>query len=1010
MAKSRKKPLPKPKAPRPPVAAYAPPAPTRWKRLLFSDLHVAEPTLERCCGVLAEARQRSIEHKVDELVFLGDFWDLRGVHSVRQVDALLDSFFRIHELGILFTLIPGNHDQVSLNGLIHGIRLFSPFPNVRVATHPIINTDERIAYLPWRENPAEQAALFEQLEGTGWTIFGHAEVSGAQDNYGHQAPGRVTIGQIEAKARACYLGHYHLRQKLGTRTWYIGNPYEKHFGEMGQPKGLALVTSEETDPTFIELDMMPRHHRIFVGDAFDPKKVKGNDIVEVYASPQALQQTEAQDFIDKIRLHVADVRPIALAVKDDIVLPPTFALTLDQAVTRFVEEMADEASRHGADLGVETESAIQYGRSILAALPEAKMVTPVSPLVRPLSIEVRNFCAVKGVVTLTLSNQGLVLLKGQVGIGKTALVDALSWCLYGETSPRKAGAHGATFRGDEVVNDDADEARVRTHLWTEFGEVFITRAKRRGKGAVIEVAGGPELSGISDTQDIINRIIGLDYDRWRTCVSLGQGAVGNFVTDPDKKRKDLLSAAFGLNACPLALKSVRDRLKPYLLKQSQLRTDVASEQRAYEVLKTVDYESQAKLWDEQREARKSAAVEAGTEAKNVVAECDSKLAQEAQWLAAKEQYDTHVNQLTKALGQGPAGRVAELEREFGAARAERAVLEAQWGKLKLEYESLSEQYASNPSMPCPTCNQPMPNVEAEKLVASKAHEIERLVRGMQTFDHRMANATAELQGLRHGTDTHRQTIEAQLGEARSKAEQIGTALSALAQLKVNRADAARRLQDARRLWEVADKEANPFRAKAEQHAKQMQEVQDKLNHFLSVLTEVDKAIALLQFWEVGFGSKGIPVLVLRTALHELEAYANRFLATLLQGQLFCQLAMNDDALEIRWFETKGDKVRERRYEQLSGGQRRCAELAFVPFALSELIFARCGVRVPLLTVDELTTHLGTIQKAQVCELLRGLDRETVIVIDHDASVQAEFDTSYLVEAEPDGKVTLTRVS
>jgi DNA repair exonuclease SbcCD ATPase subunit len=149
----------------------------------------------------------------------------------------------------------------------------------------------------------------------------------------------------------------------------------------------------------------------------------------------------------------------------------------------------------------------------------------------------------------------------------------------------------------------------------------------------------------------------------------------------------------------------------------------------------------------------------------------------------------------------------------------------------------------------------------------------------------------------------------------------------------------------------------------------------------------------LQFWEKGFGAKGLPVLVLRAALHELETYANGFMAQLTRGRIFTKLLMKGDELKIHFYavDPMSQKVHERRYEQLSGGERRCVELAFNPFALGEMVFNRCGVRVNTLIVDELTTHLGQDEKPLVCDILRDLDRRSVVVIDHDLSVQSEFD-------------------
>ena len=96
-------------------------------------------------------------------------------------------------------------------------------------------------------------------------------------------------------------------------------------------------------------------------------------------------------------------------------------------------------------------------------------------------------------------------------------------------------------------------------------------------------------------------------------------------------------------------------------------------------------------------------------------------------------------------------------------------------------------------------------------------------------------------------------------------------------------------------------------------------------------------------------------------LPQLQNYANKYISRLLKGRMHCKLEMEDERLLLRFFEYDwhSRKVRERSFNQLSRGQQRCVELSFSPFALSELVRARTGIRTPFLIVDELTTHMGT---------------------------------------------------
>ena len=62
-----------------------------------------------------------------------------------------------------------------------------------------------------------------------------------------------------------------------------------------------------------------------------------------------------------------------------------------------------------------------------------------------------------------------------------------------------------------------------THLY--YFDLLIRLLTVRGRTAKVEITGIKVSDGICDNQEVVNRILGLDYVLWRTCVSLGQGTV-----------------------------------------------------------------------------------------------------------------------------------------------------------------------------------------------------------------------------------------------------------------------------------------------------------------------------------------------------------------------------------------------------------------------------------------------------------------------------------------------------
>lgn len=947
-----------------------------WRMVVFTDLHVSSKTLDRAIEVLRRVRATAREYEAG-VVCLGDFWHQRGHLSVRHLDLLLDEFSEWRGIETIF--VPGNHDQVTVNGQVHGVRVFEAFPSFHVATEPLLWKQSKLAFLPWREEPGAQAQLFSDLDGAGWTVFAHAEVKGATTNGAHIAPGRVTTAEIEQKARACYLGHYHKRQKLGKHTWYIGSPFEMNFGERDMPHGIAIVEEGRAEPHFIDFDDMPKHHRLVYGGSWNIAALKENDVVEVVAPMKALGTERLGETLAS--LGVADVRTVVAEEEADPKAPP-IAMGLDEAILRYVEDT------DGTDL--DHYRIRQLGREILAEVPEARTAEPIAPRVDLLSVDVENFCGVRGRFHYDFPD-GVTLIRGPMGSGKTSLMDATTWAFFGQTTPRKAGSHGASLRADEVIHDEAAEcaATVALKLEGRSKPVTVTRQKARGSGAKVKVQGIQMPEGISDQQDLVHAVLGVSPGLWRTCVYLGQGAVGNFVTDADKKRKELLSAAFGLDACPAALEVTRTRLRALRSKIAELEMEMAKDERAIEVMEETDYREQIAQWEEQRKATLEVAQQSGEEAKKVIAQCEAHLKGEADWLKSKTDHETHLDQLTKSLASAnPQNKAPELIRQLGAAEAERAQLDAEEGRIRAEIQ----QHVAGPGA-CPTCGRPFDENAREQHIQQLEAKIQNLGTQKSSFNARIANLQQQLTDAQGHNDAATKSVQTQIEQTRETLSKIAEALNTMAVLKSNRAEAERRLSEARIEYVKAEKEVNPFLAKQTECEAKVQSLKGKQAADRVQMDAYEEKQRDLEVWEHGFGPKGVPVIVLRGALYELENYANQFMNRLLHGRVFCRLAIDGESLAIRFFEVDpvSRKTHERRYEQLSGGQRRCVELAFNPFALGEMVFNRAGVRIDTLIVDELTTHLDPDSKAAVCELLETLERRSITIIDHDVAVQSSFD-------------------
>ncbi|MBF6174417.1 AAA family ATPase [Nocardia blacklockiae] len=155
-----------------------------------------------------------------------------------------------------------------------------------------------------------------------------------------------------------------------------------------------------------------------------------------------------------------------------------------------------------------------------------------------------------------LGADGLFLLHGQTGAGKTTVLDAIAFALYG----RVPGARGESKR---LHSDHADpQVPPRVLLEATLGgrrlrlvrSPEFQRPKKRGTGWATEQAsatlewldgrGHANLSRIPDIGDEVLRLLGMSADQFFQVVLLPQGDFARFLRADNEDREKLLEKLF----------------------------------------------------------------------------------------------------------------------------------------------------------------------------------------------------------------------------------------------------------------------------------------------------------------------------------------------------------------------------------------------------------------------------------------------------------------------------------
>ncbi len=185
----------------------------------------------------------------------------------------------------------------------------------------------------------------------------------------------------------------------------------------------------------------------------------------------------------------------------------------------------------------------------------------------PIQLSLRNFLSYgENVQPLDFSFFKLACLSGRNGHGKSALLDAMTWALWGEA--RKAGF--SRTPDADLLRLNADEMEVEFTFLLNDREYQVYRNYRRGKrGGKLEFKGRESknesfsvLTGSSkkETQKRIIDTLGLDYRTFINSSFLQQGKADEFTRQTPAERKEILGNILGLGFYDRLLEETKQRL------------------------------------------------------------------------------------------------------------------------------------------------------------------------------------------------------------------------------------------------------------------------------------------------------------------------------------------------------------------------------------------------------------------------------------------------------------------
>ena len=170
------------------------------------------------------------------------------------------------------------------------------------------------------------------------------------------------------------------------------------------------------------------------------------------------------------------------------------------------------------------------------------------------AIEIEGFRGFTQKTSIEFENP-ITLLYGGNHQGKSSVLNAIEWCLYGdECIGEKTGIRERVGTGEmawRVVNDNSEKAQVKLEIEGEQGGFTITRIEVRGRGKKgksikMSLPDGTEKEGYEGDQEIA-KLLRVSFRDFATTVYQHQETIHDFVMQKPSEQSDVMDRLLGLS-------------------------------------------------------------------------------------------------------------------------------------------------------------------------------------------------------------------------------------------------------------------------------------------------------------------------------------------------------------------------------------------------------------------------------------------------------------------------------
>ena len=214
--------------------------------------------------------QKTLKERPDTvLISLGDVYHDRKSIDIDVNELCIDVFERIASI-IPCYIINGNHDlSKKTNKGKSSLRSLTNIKNLEVIKEPTLLKFKSgtkllasIAAIPYLGDCNEENKWLVEFSGKAEYALMHTDISKMKfDN------GMTIVGAVDAEKFTGQIisGHIHKRQE-SPKVIYVGSPYQMSRGDIGNQKGIYLLTLENKEFIFTPNDFSPIFQKIDISE------------------------------------------------------------------------------------------------------------------------------------------------------------------------------------------------------------------------------------------------------------------------------------------------------------------------------------------------------------------------------------------------------------------------------------------------------------------------------------------------------------------------------------------------------------------------------------------------------------------------------------------------------------------------------------------------------------------------------------------------------------------------